>query len=72
MGTLHHLPTRPRATPVILTKRQLAAHPLVCRSARWIELRTKEGMPSTLDRGKRMYPLVECLAWLESQKKGAA
>jgi hypothetical protein len=60
-GTLHRLHVRADA---VLTKRQLADH--LCRSERWVEQRTAEGMPKgDLDRyGRRRYRLSDCEAWL--------
>jgi hypothetical protein len=58
-----------------LTKKQLARHPLVRRSTRWVELRAGEGMPSRFDGYRRMFPLDDCLAWIarwRKEKKGAA
>jgi hypothetical protein len=59
---------------LVLTKGQLASHPQVRRSTRWIELRVSEGMPSHMDGYRRMFPLNDCLAWIDSWRgqKGAA
>jgi len=62
---------------VELTKAQFAAHPEVRRSRRWVELRVREGLPSRMDRNRRMFPLDEGLAWLKDhgwlgREKGAA
>lgn len=61
-----------RSSTVELTKKQFAAHPRVRRSPRWVELRVREGMPSRMDGNRRMFPLDDCLAWLESHERGAA
>lgn len=62
-ATVHRLPgtTGPR----LITKQQLAAH--LGRSARWIEMRVNEGLPSeNLDRyGRRMFDLAAVEAWLQ-------
>ncbi len=47
-----------------LTKKQLAEHPAVRKSRRWLELRVREGMPSWLDGNRRMYGLTDVLAWM--------
>jgi hypothetical protein len=61
-----------RTEEPLLSKKQLAAHPSVRRSSRWIEQRVAEGMPSSLDeRGRRQFRLEEVRAWLESRKKTA-
>jgi phage terminase Nu1 subunit (DNA packaging protein) len=60
------LPTR---GPRLLTKRQPAAH--LGRSTRWLELRTREGMPvlEGTDRyGRRRYDLAAVEAWLANGK----
>lgn len=44
-------------------KAGLAKH-LAC-GIRWIELRTREGMPSALIAGRRKYKVSEVEAWLE-------
>lgn len=54
-----------RRPDLLLTKKQIAGHPKVRRSTRWIELRVGEGMPSWMDGYRRMFPLEECLAWIE-------
>jgi hypothetical protein len=61
-----------RTAPVVLTKRQFAEHPRIRRSPRWVELQVAKGLPSHMDGSRRMFPLEECLTWLESRKKGAA
>ena len=48
----------------LLSKRQIARHPEVRRSPRWIEQRVGEGMPSQLIDGKRMFQLGEVIDWL--------
>ncbi len=63
------LPTR---GPVLLTKKQLAAH--LGRSQRWVELRVHDGMPveAGSDRyGRRRYDLQLVQQWLRhrSDKK---
>ena len=45
-----------------VTKRHLADQ--VGRSTRWVELRMREGLPSTLERRRRRYQLTEALAWI--------
>lgn len=54
----------------ILTKQQLAAH--LDRSTRWVEIKTREGMPS-MDPTKRFparrYRLAEVQAWLQSGER---
>ena len=61
--------------PVLLTKKQLAAHPEVRRSTRWIEQRVSDGTlpPGVMDGQRRMFPLDECLRRIASyRQKGAA
>lgn len=56
----------------ILTKQQLAAH--LGRSTRWVELKTREGMPSmdpTRRFPARRYRLAEVQAWLEAGERVA-
>jgi hypothetical protein len=61
-----------RSSAVELTKKQFAAHPRIRRSKRWVELRVREGLPSRMEGHRRIFPLDECLAWLESRERGAA
>lgn len=57
----------------LLTKAQLAAHPSINRSTRWIEQQVAAGMPSSLDsRGRRRFALTDVQDWLAGQKEGAA
>lgn len=58
----------------LLTKKQFSQHPEVRRSTRWVEQRVTEGMPSHMEGNRRMFPLDDCLAWLERRRdeKGAA
>lgn len=55
----------------LLSKRQLAQHPAINRSTRWVELRVAEGMPSRLDGNKRMFSLPEVEEWLAGQRRRA-
>ena len=55
----------------LLSKRQLASHPEIRRSIRWVEMRVKEGMPSQLDGNRRMFRLSEVKSWLASRGEGA-
>lgn len=48
-----------------LTKKQLAAH--FSYSTRWIELRMREGMPSTLIGKRRRFHLSEVEAWIKER-----
>lgn len=60
----------PSRGPILLTKKQLAAH--LRRSERWIELKVRDGMPveQQVDRlGRRRYDLQEVEQWL---KRGLA
>jgi hypothetical protein len=66
-----------RTQAVELTKKQFAAHPRIRKSSRWVEMRVAEGLPSHMDRSRRMFPLDEGLAWLTERgwldkEKGAA
>jgi hypothetical protein len=57
----------PAARPVLLTKKQLAAH--LGRSTRWIELQMRRGLPVEIatDRfGARRYDLAKVEAWLRA------
>ena len=58
------LPVR-RHTEPMLTKQQLALH--YGFTTRWVELRTREGMPSTLIGGRRRYRISEVETWLQSR-----
>ena len=65
-GQLVRFPSR---GDVLLTKKQLAAH--LGRSARWVELKVREGMPveQATDRyGRRRYDLEAVEAWLRDGK----
>jgi excisionase family DNA binding protein len=48
-----------------LTKKQLAAY--VGFSTRWVELRVREGMPSTIIGGRRRFHVSEVEAWLKER-----
>jgi hypothetical protein len=49
-----------------LSKKRLAA--ILGRSTRWVELRCREGLPSTLDRrGHRVFRENEVRAWLANR-----
>ncbi|MGA2166363.1 MAG: hypothetical protein ABSH36_18120 [Solirubrobacteraceae bacterium] len=66
-GQLLTLPTR---GPVLVTKKQLAAH--LGRSERWIELRVRDGMPveDATDRyGRRRYNLSLVEEWLRGGRR---
>lgn len=52
-------------TDALLAKKQFARHPEIRRSTRWVEMRVREGMPSRMDGNRRIFPLDDCLAWLE-------
>jgi hypothetical protein len=60
-----------RSQEAVLTKRQLAAHPVIGYSRRWVELRTREGMPSEMAYGKRVFRLSEVLSWLAEHRPEA-
>jgi len=69
-GQLVRLPSR---GPVLLTKKQLAAH--LERSERWVELRVRDGMPvedATDRHGRRRYDLGLVERWLRSGRPAAA
>ncbi len=69
-GQLLRLPTR---GPVLVTKKQLAAH--LGRSERWIELRVRDGMPveHATDRyGRRRYNLRLVEEWLKTGRRTPA
>ena len=53
-----------------VTKKQLAAHPQVRRSTRWIEQRVAEGLPSRMDGHHRVFPLTAALEWIETYRDG--
>lgn len=61
-----------RRTDALLSKKQLAAHPSIRRSTRWVEQRVREGMPSQMDGNRRMFSLSEVLDWLEGQGRKVA
>ena len=57
----------PARGPILLTKKQLAAH--LCRSERWIELKVRDGMPveqNTDRHGRRRYDLQQVESWLKA------
>ena len=60
------------ANDPLLTKRQLAQHPEIRRSTRWLEQRVAEGMPSQLDGNRRMFRLSEVRSWLKEHGRMAA
>lgn len=66
MGDLIHFP-RARAD-VPLSKKQLAA--MLGFTTRWLELRVAEGMPSWMERGRRMFYVSDVNAWLEEREAG--
>ena len=51
----------------LLSKRQLAKHPEIRRSTRWLERRVGEGMPSQLDGNRRLFHVGEVLTWLRER-----
>lgn len=52
-------------------KKRLAT--ILGRSVRWVELQLADGMPSTKGRrGKRMFLVSECRAWLQQNTEGDA
>ena len=56
-----------------LTKAQLAQHPSIKRSVRWVEKCVAEGMPASYDkRGRRRFVLRDVQAWLESRERRQA
>jgi hypothetical protein len=66
MGELVQFPRKPlREIP--LSKIALANH--LGYTTRWVELRMKEGMPSTLHGKRRRFLLSEVLAWLDERKR---
>jgi len=66
-GQVIRFPTRRTASAEpLLTKKQLAAH--FQFSTRWVELRTREGMPSELIGGRRRYRLSLVNDWLGSRR----
>lgn len=69
MGELIHVDFS-RGTESPLSKKRLAL--MLGRSTRWVELRVREGMPSTTQRGRRMFLASECRAWLKGREEGAA
>lgn len=42
------------------------------RSVRWVEQKTAQGMPSTIDGSRRMYYESECRNWLAGQDRKVA
>lgn len=61
-----------RRDDALLSKKQLAAHPSVRRSTRWVEQRVREGMPSQMGGNRRMFSLPAVLGWLEGQGRKVA
>jgi hypothetical protein len=55
-----------------LSKKQLAQHPDIRRSTRWVEMRMAEGMPAHWDGVRRTFLLSEVKSWLNSRSEGAA
>lgn len=64
MGDLIHVDFRRNAEAPV-PKKQMAA--MLGMSPRWLEMRVREGMPSTLRGRQRMFIPSECRAWLASQ-----
>jgi phage terminase Nu1 subunit (DNA packaging protein) len=63
----------PARGPILLTKKQLAAH--LCRSERWIELKVRDGMPveqNTDRHGRRRYDLQQVERWLKAVPTSSA
>ena len=63
----------PARGPILLTKKQLAAH--LCRSERWIELKVRDGMPVEQDtdrHGRRRYDLQQVERWLRQGPASSA
>lgn len=56
----------------LLSKKQLAAHPAIRKSTRWVEIQMRAGLPSQLDGNRRKFSLSEVQSWLESHGKKAA
>ncbi len=67
MGEVIQLNCRP--ANLLLTKKQFSRHSEVRRSTRWVEQRIRDGLPSIMEGNKRMFPLEECLIWLEKWRK---
>lgn len=65
MGIVIPFPRRSDWEPE-LSKRQLAQR--LGYSTRWVELRVREGMPSTLKGNQRRFLLSETEAWLAERK----
>lgn len=61
-----------RRDDALLSKKQLAAHPSIRRSTRWVEQRVREGMPSQMDGNRRMFSLPAVQGWLEGQGRKVA
>jgi phage terminase Nu1 subunit (DNA packaging protein) len=69
-GQVVRMPSR---GPILLTKKQLAAH--LGRSERWVELRVRDGMPveHATDRyGRRRYNLWLVEEWLRNGRPVSA
>jgi phage terminase Nu1 subunit (DNA packaging protein) len=63
----------PARGPILLTKKQLAAH--LCRSERWIELKVRDGMPveqNTDRHGRRRYDVQQVERWLKERPASSA
>ena len=54
---------------IALSKKRLAVN--LRRSTRWVELRTREGMPSTMDGNRRMFRMTVVRAWLADNGPGS-
>lgn len=50
----------------LLTKKQLAVHLQV--STRWIELRMRDGLPSSMVGGRRKFKVSEVTGWLRERE----
>lgn len=59
-----------RTTEAPLSKKRLAL--LLGYSTRWVELRVKEGMPSTVKGNRRIFIASECRAWLAENGRSVA
>lgn len=61
-----------RAPDLWVTKRQLADHPSIRRSTRWIEQQMRLGLPSAMRRNRRVFHLPTALPWLEEHRPDLA
>ncbi|MGH2973886.1 MAG: hypothetical protein ACRDLL_03330 [Solirubrobacterales bacterium] len=52
-----------QAPDVWVTKKQLACHPTIDRSTRWVEQRMRLGLPSAMRGNRRVFHLPTALAW---------